>query len=206
MSESDEPGSHASFTHSACRGLAANRAAAALLLAGSAGLPWPAGATAGEAMSPALMWEMCSSALGRWHAATATSAAALARIARSLMMFLEGCGSLLCWRRCLEMSGGRRPLASVSGGEVEDLLHRTVCLADGVAVVRRAGEVRVREGDAAMRLIAEHVARCRFAPHAEEKAGLGIHVCVTPAIEDDTCDVATWVEAARREHVSELLA
>src|SRR3954468_930704 len=39
MSESAEPGSHASFTHSPCRGLAARRAFAALLLAGSDALP-----------------------------------------------------------------------------------------------------------------------------------------------------------------------
>src|SRR4051812_32664050 len=85
-------------------------------------------------------------------------------------------------QRCREMSGGRRPLASVSGGQVEDLLHRAVRLADRVAVVRRAGKVRVRESDAAMSLVAENVARRRFAADAEEESGLRIHVCVTPAI------------------------
>jgi hypothetical protein len=66
MSESGDPGSHASFTHSAWRGLAANRAAAALLLGGSAGLPCGAPAAAlGAATSPALKWDMCSSVFAR---------------------------------------------------------------------------------------------------------------------------------------------
>src|SRR5678815_91926 len=54
MIESFEPGSHATFTHSACRGDAASRAAAVLALGGSERSPcWLDGETAGNATSPA---------------------------------------------------------------------------------------------------------------------------------------------------------
>src|SRR5512142_2504554 len=87
MSESAEPGSHASFTHSPCRGLAANRAAAALLLGGSAGFPWVTVPALGAATSPALMCAMCSSVLGRlWHAAIAIAVTEHAKSARNLMI------------------------------------------------------------------------------------------------------------------------
>src|SRR5689334_8086039 len=88
MSESGEPGSQACFAHSPCRGLAARRAAAALLLGGSAGLPCETVPALGAATSPPLMCARCSSvALGRlWHAAIATVAMVLANRARNLMI------------------------------------------------------------------------------------------------------------------------
>ncbi len=62
MSESLEPGSQATFTHSPWRGLAASRALAAVLLGGRAMLLWPtANVPAGAVMYTPLMCTMCSS-------------------------------------------------------------------------------------------------------------------------------------------------
>src|SRR5436190_17222246 len=76
MSESLEPGSHASLTHSPCRGLALSRAFAVLLLGGSAMFPaLPANVPAGAARSAPFMCAMCSSlAAALLHPATATRA------------------------------------------------------------------------------------------------------------------------------------
>ena len=72
-------------------------------------------------------------------------------------------------------------------------------------MIHRAGQVGVRERDATMRRVAQHIPRRRLAAHAEEETRLRVHVRVTPAIQDDPRDVATRIEPARREHVGELL-
>ena len=72
-------------------------------------------------------------------------------------------------------------------------------------MIRGSSEIGVRERDATVRPIAQHVARGRAPVGAEEETWLRIHVGVSPAIEDDPGDVATWIEASRGEHVAELL-
>jgi hypothetical protein len=62
MSESPEPGSHATFTHSPGRGLDASRAAAALLLGGRPAVPVaPEAPAGGAARSAADRCAECSS-------------------------------------------------------------------------------------------------------------------------------------------------
>src|SRR5215204_771312 len=85
MSESLEPGSHATFTHSAWRGLSFTRAAALLLLAGRPAIPCPAPPFAfGAAMSAADICDTWSSAddEARLHAIRAAAMAQLPVTAR----------------------------------------------------------------------------------------------------------------------------
>src|SRR5712671_408933 len=88
----------------------------------------------------------------------------------------------------------------------EELVHGALGFADRVAMIHRSGQIGVRKRDAPMRRIAQDVARGGLAARAEEKAGLGIHVGMSPPVEDDPGDVAPWVEPARSEHVAELRA
>src|SRR5918996_2361189 len=88
----------------------------------------------------------------------------------------------------------------------KELLHRPIRFANRVAVIHRASEIGVGEGDSTVRLVSQNVARRRSASRAKEKAGLRIHVRVSPAIQYDRGDVSTWIEAGRREHVAELLS
>src|SRR5437773_11903143 len=85
MSESGEPGSHATFTHSACRGVDARRAFALLLLGGSDMSRALALATArGAALSAPDMCDVWSSpALWRWQAVMAKAAILLVTISRN---------------------------------------------------------------------------------------------------------------------------
>ena len=69
-----------------------------------------------------------------------------------------------------------------------------------------ARKVGIRKCNPTVRLIAQHIPRRRLAIQAKEKPRLRIHVRVSPAIEDDPCDVPARIESARREHVAELLA
>src|SRR5579863_2340532 len=73
-------------------------------------------------------------------------------------------------------------------------------------MVGRAGEIGVREGDAPERSAAQYLAWRGLAVSPEEEAGLRTAERVSPAIEDDACDVALGIEAGTREHVVELLA
>src|SRR5438309_12017571 len=94
MSESFDPGSHASFTHSAWRELALSLAGAVLLLGGSDMSPWAvfvADAFDGADRSPAAMCAMWSSiGICRWHAeSTLATTHAPARIRGEIMKHSE---------------------------------------------------------------------------------------------------------------------
>src|SRR5450759_3956196 len=67
----------------------------------------------------------------------------------------------------------------------DQLLHGAIRFADGVAVIRCAGEIGIRKSNATVRSIAQDVARRRLAVDAEEEPRLRIHIGVTPAIEND---------------------
>ena len=86
------------------------------------------------------------------------------------------------------------------------LLYRAIRLANRVAVIARAREIGICEGDAAVRTLAQDVARRGVAPRTEKETGLRIHVRVAPAIENDSRDIPARIEPARREHVPHLLA
>src|SRR5690349_8349485 len=75
MSESLEPGAHATFTHSPWRGLDDSRAGAALLLGGSPSVPAvPRALAVGAARSAADMCAECSSIDAEWRQAARSSA------------------------------------------------------------------------------------------------------------------------------------
>src|SRR5437016_2487178 len=73
-------------------------------------------------------------------------------------------------------------------------------------MIARAREIRIRKGNPPVRLIPQNIPRRRLAINAEKESRLRIHVGVSPAIENDSRDVPPRIEAARREHVAELLA
>src|SRR5881296_2239535 len=68
------------------------------------------------------------------------------------------------------------------------------------------GEIRIRKRDPAVRPIPQNIPLRRLAIRPKEKPGLGIHVRVAPAIENDAGDVSARIESAGGEHVGELLA
>src|SRR3954464_6582217 len=67
-------------------------------------------------------------------------------------------------------------------------------------------KVGVRKCDPAVRMTPQNVPWRRPAARAKEEARLRIHVCVTPAVEDDPRNIPARIESAGREHVAELLA
>src|SRR5450756_3156292 len=66
----------------------------------------------------------------------------------------------------------------------DQLLHGAIRFADGVTVIRCAGEIGIRKSNATVRSIAQDVARRWLTVEPEEEPRLRIHVGVTPAIEN----------------------
>src|SRR4030095_8957360 len=108
-----------------------------------------------------------------------------------------------CSSRSYASSAVRRSALPLGVG---DLFDCAFCLTDGVSMVHRAGKIGVRKCNATVRATTQDVTRGGLAVHAKEKPWLRIHVRVTPPIQDDPGNIAPRLEAARREHVGELLA
>src|SRR5438034_976685 len=73
-------------------------------------------------------------------------------------------------------------------------------------MIAGAGEIRIRKRDPTVRTIAQNIPWRRLSVDAEEKSRLRIHVRVAPAVENDSRNVTSRIEAAGREHVGQLLA
>src|SRR3954468_162143 len=73
-------------------------------------------------------------------------------------------------------------------------------------MIGRACQVGVRESNSPVWPVTENVPGRRFAINAEEETRLGIYIGVSPAVENDSGNVAFRIEAARREHVAQLLS
>src|ERR1043165_9922765 len=102
-------------------------------------------------------------------------------------------------RRVRISTSGSSP--SLCAGELRDGAIR---LANRVPMIHRPGQISVRECDAAMRSVAQHVARGRSAVHPKEESRLRIHVCMSPGVENEAGDIAPRIEAAGGKHVAEL--
>ena len=66
-------------------------------------------------------------------------------------------------------------------------------------------EVGIGKCDATERRRTQHFAGRRFSILAEEKTGLRVQICVSPAVQDDSRDIPPGVKTRSREHVGELL-
>jgi len=73
-------------------------------------------------------------------------------------------------------------------------------------MIHGARQIRVGEGDAAKRCVAENLARCRPALHSKEEARLGIQIRVAPAVQDDSGNVPAGIEARGSKYLAELFA
>src|ERR1051326_1397160 len=102
-------------------------------------------------------------------------------------------------RRVRISTSGSSP--SLGAGELRD---GAVRFANRVPMIHRTGQIGVRERNAAMRSVAQHVARGRPAVRPKEETRLRIHVGMTPAVENDAGDIAPRIEAAGGKHVAEL--
>ena len=77
---------------------------------------------------------------------------------------------------------------------------------DGAAMVHNSGEICIRKSNSSKRRGAKDFSRRRLAIFAEEEARLWIQISMSPAIQNDSGDVALGIAPRAREHVSKLLA
>ena len=73
-------------------------------------------------------------------------------------------------------------------------------------MIHRAGQICICERDAAKRRASQGFSRRGLPVDPKEKPGLRIQIRVSPAIQNDSCDIALCIEASGSEHDGELLA
>ena len=72
-------------------------------------------------------------------------------------------------------------------------------------MVRDPGQVRVREGDPSKGGPSQNFPGRRLSLLAKEESRSRTEIGVTPAVEDDSGNVAAGIESRTREHLAELL-
>ena len=62
-------------------------------------------------------------------------------------------------------------------------------------MIHDAGQIRIREGNAAVRIVAQDFSRSGLPIGAKEKSGLGAEIGVAPPVQNDAGDIAPRVES-----------
>src|SRR5437764_8200665 len=73
-------------------------------------------------------------------------------------------------------------------------------------MIHRASEIGIRESDAAKRSGAQNFPGRGIAISAKEKTRLRTEIRMPPPIENDSGNIALWVESNRRKHLRQLFA
>ncbi len=96
--------------------------------------------------------------------------------------------------------------ASVGNNLIEELADSPMGFADGCPVIGRPGKVSVGKGNSAKRSRAEYLPRRRLSIFAEKESWLRADIRMSPAVQNDSCDILLRIEACARKHFRQLLA
>jgi len=88
---------------------------------------------------------------------------------------------------------------------VKQLAHRPFCFEYRVTMVHGSRQISIGKCYAAEWRTAQNLAGSRWTIASEEEPGLWAQIGVSPAIQDNSGDVAPRIEAAWREHLVKLL-
>jgi|ERR1700691_3018900 len=88
---------------------------------------------------------------------------------------------------------------------IEQLADCSLCFEYGVTMIHGSCQIGISKCNTPKWRIAQDLASGRLATTPKEETRLRAQIGMSPAIQDDSCDIPPCIEAPSREHLVELL-